>query len=143
MAETFKKRTLQQRRARRKQEKIERRQRRRTEEEKQTPEEMIVYIDQFGSFTDVPPSEQNRDKVKLEDIQLGAGAVEPETEFRGTISLYLTDKAYGFIREEETGQSIFFHNSSLKDQVSERDRVIYEKERTPKGYATIKVRKLG
>lgn len=142
MAETFKKRALHQRRAKRRQEKIERRQQRRAEEA-ESHEDMIVYIDEFGNFTDVPPSEQKREKVKAEDIDIGTGIIIDETEFRGTVTLFLTDKAYGFIREEETGDSVFFHTSNLRVPISERDRVVYEKERTPKGYSAINVRKLG
>lgn len=142
MAETFKKRTLQQRRARRRQEKIERRQQRRAEEA-ESYDEMIVYIDEFGNFTDVPPSEQKREKVKAENIDIGIGGIAEQTEFKGTITMFLSDKGYGFIREEDTGDSVFFHVNNANQPVAERDRVIYEKERTPKGYAAIRIRKIG
>lgn len=144
MADTFKKKALQQKRAKKKQDKIERRERRKAEnEEGKSEEDMVVYLDEFGNFTDIPPSEQKREKVKLEDIHLGAEMIPEQTEFRGTVSLFLSDKAYGFIREENTGESVFFHSNNLTEPVSERDRVAYEKERTPKGYAATKVRKIG
>lgn len=143
MADTFRKKELQQRRAKRKQDKIERRHMKRENQEVRSEEEMVVYLDEFGNFTDVPPSEQKREKVKLEDIRLGAEKLPEQTEFRGTVSLFLTDKAYGFIREENTGESIFFHANNLTEPVSERARVAYEKERTPKGYAATRVRVIG
>lgn len=143
MADTFKKKALQQKRAKKKQDKAERRQQRKSDNDKgKSIEDMIVYLDEFGNFTDVPPSEQKREKVSLEDIYLGAEKIEEQKEFRGIISLFLTDKAYGFIREDNTGQSVFFHSNNLSDTVTERDRVIYEKERTQKGYAAVRVRKI-
>lgn len=143
MADTFKKKALQQKRAKKKQDKLERKEKRKTENDKgKSTEDMIVYLDEFGNFTDVPPSQQKREQINIEDIHLGAEKIPEQKEFKGVISLFLTDKAYGFIREENTGESIFFHSNNLSEPVAERDRVIYEKERTPKGYAATRIKKI-
>lgn len=143
MADTFNKKALQQKRAKKKQDKRERREERKEHNDKgKSLDEMIVYLDEFGNLTDVPPDKQKRKKINIEDIQLGAAPVEEQTEFTGMISLFFEDKAYGFITEDNSRETIFVHANNLTEPVTEKDRVTYEKEKTPKGYAAINVRKI-
>lgn len=143
MGDTFAKKALQQKRAKKKQDKLERREERKSNNNKgKSMEEMIVYLDENGNFTDVPPDKQKRVKIDVEDIQLGAQALPQEKEFTGMVTMFNTEKAYGFITEDNTRASIFVHSNNLLEPVSEKDRVTYEKERTPKGYAAINVRKI-
>lgn len=143
MADTFNKKALQQKRAKKKQDKRERRKERKEHNDKgKSLDEMIVYLDEFGNITDVPPDKQKRKKINIEDIQLGAAPVEEQKEFTGMVSLFFEDKAYGFITEDNTRETIFVHANNLTESVTEKDRVTYEKEKTPKGYAAINVRKI-
>lgn len=144
MADTFNKKALQQKKAKKKQEKRERREERKAHNNKgKSLEEMTVYLDEFGNITDVPPDQQNRTEIDVEDIQLGAAPVLPEQkDFTGVLSLFFTEKAYGFIKEDQSGQSIFVHGNNMVDSIAENDKVIYEKEKTPKGFAAINVRKI-
>lgn len=143
MADTFNKKALQQKRAKKKQDKLERREERKTNNNKgKSLEEMMVYLDEFGNISDVPPDKQKRTRINVEDIQLGAAPIIEEKEYTGTVSLFFTDKAYGFITEDKSKESIFVHSSKLLEPVSEKDRVTYEKEKTPKGYAAVNVKKI-
>ena len=143
MADTFNKKALQQKRAKKKQDKRERREERKEHNDKgKSLDEMIVYLDEFGNLTDIPPDKQKRKKINIEDIQLGAAPVEEQTEFTGMISLFFDDKAYGFITEDNSRETVFVHANNLTESVTEKDRVAYEKEKTPKGYAAINVRKI-
>ena len=143
MADTFNKKALQQKRAKKKQDKRERREERKEHNDKgKSLDEMIVYLDEFGNLTDVPPDKQKRKKINIEDIQLGAAPVEEQKEFTGMVSLFFDDKAYGFITEDNSRETIFVHANNLTEPVTEKDRVTYEKEKTPKGYAAINVRKI-
>lgn len=143
MADTFNKKALQQKRAKRKQDKLERKEERKANNDKgKSLEEMMVYLDEYGNITDVPPDKQKRSKINAADIQIGATPIIEEKEFTGTISLFFTDKAYGFITEDKSKESIFVHSSKLLEPVGEKDRVTYEKEKTPKGYAAVNVRKI-
>lgn len=143
MADTFNKKALQQKRAKKKQDKLERREERKTHNNKgKSLEEMTVYLDEFGNITDVPPDKQKRTKINVEDIQLGAAPIMEEKEFTGTVSLFFTEKAYGFITEDRTRETVFVHSNKLLEPIAEKDRVTYEKEKTPKGYAAVNVRKI-
>lgn len=143
MADTFNKKALQQKRAKKKQDKLERREDRKTHNNKgKSLEEMTVYLDEHGNITDVPPDKQKRKKINAQDIQLGAAPIIEEKEFTGTVSLFFTEKAYGFITEDKTQETIFVHNNNFLETIHEKDRVSFEKEKTPKGYAAINVKKL-
>lgn len=143
MADSFGKKARQQKRAKKRQEKLERKQEKKNQKS-QSPEDMIVYVDEFGNFTDVPPDQQKRQEIEIEDIQLGYKPEEgsQQTEFTGTVTLFFVEKAYGFIREDKTGESVFVHANNAEGELHEKDRVVFEKEKTPKGFAAIKVKKL-
>ncbi|HET8574124.1 MAG TPA: cold shock domain-containing protein [Edaphocola sp.] len=143
MADTFNKKALQQKKAKKKQDKRERREERKGHNDKgKSLDEMIVYLDEFGNLTNVPPDKQKRKKINAEDIQLGAAPVEEQKEFTGMVSLFFDDKAYGFITEDNNRETVFVHANKLMEPVTEKDRVIYEKEKTPKGFAAFNVRKI-
>lgn len=143
MADTFSKKALQQKKAKKKQDKQERREERKTNNNKgKSLEEMIVYLDEYGNLTDIPPDKQKRKSVAVEDVILGAAPVTEEKEHTGTLSLFFTDKAYGFITEDNTRANIFVHSNKMLEVIKEKDRVSYEKERTPKGWAAVNVRKI-
>lgn len=144
MADTFNKKALQQKRAKKKQDKLERREERKANNNKgKSLEEMLVYVDQDGNITNVPPDKQSRKAIKLEDIQLGAAPVDAvDQEYQGVVAIFLADKAYGFITEDGSRENIFVHANKVLEPIKEKDRVTYEKERTPKGYAAYNVRKI-
>lgn len=143
MADTFNKKALQQKRAKKKQDKRERREERKEHNDKgKSLDEMIVYLDEFGNLTDVPPDKQKRKKINVEDIQLGAAPIIEQKVFTGIVSLFFEDKAYGFITEENSRETVFVHANNLTEPITEKDLVTYEKEKTPKGYAAINVQKI-
>ncbi len=63
---------------------------------------------------------------------------------QGTIKK-MTDKNFGFIARDDAAEDLFFHANSLEDidfnQLSEGDAVTFEIEKTPKGNATVHVKK--
>ncbi|RYD96622.1 MAG: cold shock domain-containing protein [Sphingobacteriales bacterium] len=143
MADTFNKKALQQKRAKRKKDKLERREDRKTNNDKgKSLEEMTVYLDEYGNLTNVHPDNQKRKKINVGDIQLGAALVVEEKEYAGTVSLFFMDKGYGFITEDKSRETVFVHINNLMETIIEKDRVTFEKEKTPKGFAAVNVRKL-
>ena len=143
MADTFNKKALQQKRAKKKQDKRERKEDRKLNNDKgKSLEDMMVYLDENGNFTDVPPDKQKRKKINAEDMQLGAAPQMEDKEYTGTVSLFFTEKAYGFITEDNTRESIFVHGNNMQGPMKENDKVSFEKEKTPKGYAAINVKKI-
>lgn len=103
-------------------------------------DEMIVYVDVNGHFTQVPPHLQNRDEdlakaKKMQEMVAGADA-----DFTGIIT-YLSEKGFGFITEDKTGENIFFHVGQTIHTVEKHNKVTYKKELTPKGYQAVEVKK--
>lgn len=142
MADSFSKKEQQKKKAKKKLEKQKRREEHKLHNNKgKSFEDMIVYLDEFGNITDVPPEQQHRTEVKLEDIQLGAAPVIDEPDPTGVVVSFFDDKAYGFIKEDNGGETIFVHASNLEEPIKEGDKVTFQRERTPKGFAAIKVKK--
>ncbi len=143
MADSFAKKALQQKRAKKKQDKRELREERKAHNNKgKSTEEMIDYIDENGNLSDVPPDTTKRKKIKVEDIQLGATPMQEEKELTEILTSFFSDKAFGFITEDDTKASVFVHSNQMMEAIKENDRVAFEKEKTPKGYAAINVRKV-
>lgn len=145
MADSFAKKEKDKKRAKKKQDKAEKREERKTNNNKgKSLDDMIVYLDEYGNFTNVPPDQQNRKKINAEDIQIGVAPIEEEEELEstGVVSLFFSDKGYGFITEDKTRANIFVHSNKLTEPVKEKDKVSFKKEMTPKGYAAIEVRKI-
>jgi cold shock CspA family protein len=106
-------------------------------------EDMLAYVDENGNLSSTPPNAAARKEIALEDIRLGAAPIEPEETVRkGRVSHYNDAKGYGFITDEKTGEDVFFHSNQLSQPVKEKDRVSFEKERTPRGYSAVNVQKI-
>lgn len=142
MADTFNKKALQQKKAKKKKDKLEKREERKTNNDKgKSLEEMTVYLDENGNLTNIPPDKQIRKKVQNNDIHLGATPIDYDAVYTGVVSLFFTEKAYGFITEDNSRETVFVHSNKMMEPIKEKDRVTYKKEKTPKGFAAIDVRK--
>lgn len=106
-------------------------------------EDMIAYVDENGQLSDTPPDPRKKKVINLEDIQLGAHkpeVIDPADLIRkGSITFFNEEKGYGFIRDEQSQQSVFFHVNGLKSQVKEKDKVTFEVEVGQKGPNAVKV----
>jgi CspA family cold shock protein len=107
-------------------------------------EDMMAYLDENGNISATPPDPKKRRDINLEDIQLGAARPSaPEDVMRtGVVAFFNDAKGYGFITDEKTRENVFVHANQLSQPVKERDKVTFEKERTPKGYSAINVKKI-
>jgi len=143
MADTFKKKSLQQNRAKKKQDKLDRKIDRKSNNNKGKDfNDMITYIDENGNFTDIPPSMQIRKIINAKDIPLESTVILENREYTGIIEVYFFDKSYGFISEQESNEKVFVHGVNLLEKVSPNDKVIYKKEKTPKGFVAIQVKRI-
>ena len=104
---------------------------------------MIAYVDENGQLSSTPPDPNKRKVINLEDIQLGARkeeAIDPADVVRKGIITYFNEaKGYGFIKDERSQDSVFFHVNGLVSQVKERDKVNFETEMGQKGMMAVKV----
>lgn len=144
MSESFAKKEKAKKKAKEKQDKAEKMRERKAQGGKaKSLEDMMAYIDEYGNITSTPPDASRRIEINLEDIQLGAAPIIEESPIRkGVVSFFNDAKGYGFITDEKTRENIFVHANNLLQPVKEKDRVTFEKERSPKGYSAINVKKL-
>lgn len=110
-------------------------------------EEMLAYVDENGNLSSTPPDPSKRREINLEDIQLGARKIEKvdpaDLVRRGSVTFFNDSKGYGFIRDEKSQESIFFHVNGLITEVKERDKVTFEVEKGQKGPTAVKVTAVG
>lgn len=103
---------------------------------------MMAYVDQFGNIVDTPPDETQKVEIEAEDIEIGVPKGEKRENpavRKGKVAFFNTDKGYGFIAENGTGEKYFVHANGLVDQIKENDNVSFELERGLKGMNAIKV----
>ena len=58
----------------------------------------------------------------------------------GTVKFFNNAKGFGFITPDEGGKDVFVHQNSLKDSISEGDKVSYDVEEGPKGLNAVNVK---
>jgi cold shock CspA family protein len=141
--ETFGKREREAKRAKKKKEKELKKQESKGNKRSLDSPEMFAYVDEFGRIVDTPPDPAEREEINLEDIQISVPKdedIEPEDKTRrGVVTMFNSDKGFGFIRDTDTRESIFAHVTNMKEEVSEGDKVQFEVEQSHKGPSAIKV----
>ncbi|MEM6767376.1 MAG: cold shock domain-containing protein [Bacteroidota bacterium] len=141
MADSFNKKDREKKRRKRREEKAEKKEQRKAEGTKGNE---IMYVDEFGNFTTTPPDQQKRTKIKVEDIDISTPTKEElenqDTTRKGRVKFFNTEKGYGFILDDITGESFFAHSNNLIDEITERDKVSFEIGSGPKGPIAMDVR---
>ena len=142
--ETYSKKEKEKKKQQKRKEKDEKREERKANSKKgKSFEDMIAYVDENGQLSSTPPDPNKRKVINLEDIQLGARkeeAIDPADMVRKGIITYFNEaKGYGFIKDERSQDSVFFHVNGLISQVKERDKVNFETEMGQKGMMAVKV----
>lgn len=61
----------------------------------------------------------------------------------GTVKFFNNAKGFGFIIPNDGGADIFVHESGLKDDIRENDKVKYDEEQGRKGLNAVNVERLG
>jgi cold shock CspA family protein len=145
MSETWNKKERERNKQAKKKEKLERRQ-----EKKLAPkgshdlESMLAYVDENGDLSSKPADPRKRITINAEDIDITSNrptAANAEDQVQvGVVTLFKTDKGYGFIKNLDTQDSYFFHINSLIDPVKENNKVSFEVEKGPKGLSAVNVR---
>jgi cold shock CspA family protein len=138
--QSFSKREREKKRQKRKEEKAKKREERKNNPDAKTDE--FMYVDEFGNFHETPPDKA--DKVEAEEIVLG---VPPKTDFEsddpvktGVVTAFNDSKGFGFIREKQSQDSVFFHITDCEEEVVVNNMVSFEVEYGPKGASAKKVK---
>ena len=145
MSETWNKRERERNKQQKKKEKLERRQEKKLANKGHRDlESMLAYVDENGNLSSKPVDPRNKVSINAEDIEISVSrqrAGDPEEAVQvGIVTLFKTDKGYGFIKNLKTAESYFFHINSLIDPVKENNKVSFEIEKGPKGLNAVNVR---
>lgn len=141
MADSFSKKENNKKKLEKAKEKAARREEKKTNNNKGKEIE-FMYVDKFGQLTSVKPEKQEDDEdFDLNNIQLGAAPIVDEgpEEITGVVD-YVSDKGYGFIKETGSGDNIFFHMNNAQEELKKGNKVTYDKEKSPKGFAAVNIK---
>lgn len=109
-------------------------------------DEMMAYIDENGNISSTPPDPRKKIEIKLEDIQIGVPESIPQTPeeltHKGKITFFNYEKGFGFIKDQQSQQSIFVHSNNLPGEVKENDTVSFEIEMGQRGPYAVNVKML-
>ena len=145
MSETWNKRERERNKQQKKKDKLERRQEKKLANKgRHDLESMLAYVDENGNLSSKPTDPKNKVSVNAEDIEISISKQRDSQSADlvqvGIITLFKTDKGYGFIKNLATQESYFFHIKSLIDPVKENNKVSFEIEKGPKGLNAVNVR---
>jgi cold shock CspA family protein len=143
--ETWNKKEREKKKQKNRQDKLEKKlERKGNAKEGKSFDDMIAYIDENGNLSSTPPDPAKMKKIKLEDIQIGVpkhATPDPADLIRhGKVTFFNESKGYGFIKDQQTQESIFVHANGLINQVRENSKVSFEIEMGPKGPGAVNVK---
>ena len=145
MSETWNKKERERKKQQKKKEKLEKKQEKKLVGKGSNGlESMLAYVDENGNLSSKPADPRKKVSINVEDIEISISKqreIHAEDPIQvGIVTLFKTDKGYGFIKNPETQESYFFHIKSLIDPVKENNKVSFEIEQGPKGLSAVNVR---
>ena len=143
--ETFNKKEVRNKKEKKRKDKLARREARKENEKSGKLEDMIAYVDENGMITSTPPDPAKKTNIKAENIEIGipkrdTEAFEPIR--KGTVTFFNDSKGYGFIKDEQSQEELFFHHSSANFPIAQFDRVTFETEMGVKGMNAVRISKV-
>ena len=144
--ESFGKKEREKKRQKKREEKQKRKEARQANAKSGSLDDMIVYVDENGHFTDTPPDPSKRTEIDAESIVLGVPKKEEQEEEdpirNGKVTFFDTSKGFGFIIDSENQEKYFVHVTGLEEPIEENDKVSFELEMGMKGLNAVRVKKI-
>ncbi len=143
--ETYSKKEKEKKRLKKREEKQKKKIERKSKSKGGGLDNMLVYVDENGHFTDTPPDPSKKVKVDAESIIIGIPKkVEEEIDpvHHGKVSFFDHSKGFGFILDNLDQEKYFVHVSGLIDEIEENDKVSFELEKGMKGLNAVRVKKV-
>jgi len=144
--ETFNKKEVRNKKEKKKKDKAAKRLEKRGNETSGDLDNMIAYVDEFGNFSNTPPDPTKKKAVVIsENIMVSTPKKEALEDMeiirKGNVTFFNHEKGYGFIKDMETGESLFVHiNNVENEEIKENNMVIFEVEMGAKGPTAVKVK---
>eukprot|EP01155_Anaeramoeba_flamelloides_P001647 Anaeramoba_flamelloidesa1055758_109.p1 GENE.a1055758_109~~a1055758_109.p1 ORF type:complete len:150 (-),score=21.45 a1055758_109:37-486(-) len=144
--ETFNKREVRNKKEKKRKDKEKRRLERKEQEKSGSFEDMLAYVDENGMLVSAPPDPSKKTVIEAEDIVIGVPMKRDDDEAdavrKGTVTFFNDSKGYGFIKDNETKQSLFVHINNTLEDIKEGNLVTYDIEKGPKGAIAVKVKRV-
>lgn len=146
--ETYNKKENETKKLKKKKEKAQRKEERKSNSNKgKGLESMLAYVDEHGQISSVPPDTTKQKKeIQQEDIQISVSKKDTSEDDKGVrtgqVIFFNASKGYGFIKDAQTGDSIFVHVNALQAEIRENDKVTFETEMGKKGLNAVRVKPL-
>jgi cold shock CspA family protein len=147
--ETYCKKEAEKNRAKKRKEKEQKKEERKAANAKagKSLEDMMAYVDENGNITTKVPDPNKKKVFKEEDIVIGVRKQEPRNPAdlirKGKVTFFNSSKGYGFIKDQESQESVFVHINSVAGQIKEGDKVTFQVENGPKGPNAVDVKIVG
>lgn len=142
--ETWNKKEKEKKKQKKRNEKEQKKQDRKANPTKSSLEDMMAYVDEYGNITSTPPDPAKKSKIKLEDIEVSIpkqAPIDPADLIRkGSVTFFNDSKGYGFIKDQDSQDSIFVHANGLTEPIKEKDKVTFEVEMGAKGPNAVNVK---
>lgn len=131
--QTFRKKEIAKKKLQKRKEKEEKRaQRQESNDKGKSLEEMFAYVDENGNISDTPPVKKY--EFKEEDL------VRPEEEYTyGKVSFYNEAGQYGFIRDNETRENVYFNFKILGFVLHQDQKVKFKSKSSRQGLQVTEV----
>lgn len=142
---TFNKREKEKQRQQQKQQKREKMEERKANGQKtKSLDEMMAYIDEDGNISSTPPDPSKKKVYNADEIEIGVPKqTETEDEINtGFVDYFNESKGFGFIKDGQNGERLFFHVNQLQEPLSEGNKVTYDIERGAKGFNAVNIKKI-
>src|SRR5690606_11924507 len=131
--QTFRKKEIAKKKLQKRKEKEEKRaQRQESNDKGKSLEEMFAYVDENGNISDTPPVKKY--EFKEEDLE------RPEEEYAyGKVSFYNEAGQYGFIRDNETRENVYFNFKILGFVLHQDQKVKFKSKSSRQGLQVTEV----
>lgn len=143
MGETFSKKEFRSKKAKSKEDKAQKAKDRKINNNKgKGLEDMLAYVDEYGNLSSIPPRESRKVEIDSKDIRIDTRPIiTNDLTRKGRVTFFNQTKGFGFITDDQSKESIFFHINDLLESVKERDSVVYLQDKNAKGYFATSVKK--
>jgi len=141
--DTYNKKEKEKKRLKKRKDKLAKKEERKANPQSGGLDDMIMYVDENGNFTDTPPDPTKKSKIKAENIEIGIPRrIEEEYDpiRKGKVEFFNDSKGFGFIKDIDTQEKYFVHVNGLIDDIAENDKVTFELEKGMKGMNAVRVK---
>lgn len=144
--ETNNKKEIRNKKIKKRREKEKRRLEKKENEKKSGLDDMIAYVDENGNISSTPPDPDKNEETELEDIEVSipkkSSSDKNDPIRKGVINFYNDSKGFGFIKDSETKEDIFFHINNVQDEIKEGNLVQFERVKGVKGPNAINIKRI-